>query len=100
MEMSILALLGCFAAGVPDLAFLDQHDLVWELPPTVWNTGVPLGNGDIGALIWGDGHPLKITLDKYDAWETREKPLEGLTYEKLRQMVREGRKEEAEQCMR
>jgi alpha-L-fucosidase 2 len=54
----------------------------------------------MGALIWGDGAPLKITLDKYDAWETREKPLDGVTYAKLRELVETGKREEAEQVMR
>ena len=30
-----------------------------------------LGNGEIGAMIWAIGHPLKITLDKCDLWEER-----------------------------
>jgi alpha-L-fucosidase 2 len=75
---------------------LDQHDLIWETPPRRWLEGIPLANGDIGALIWGDGAPLKITLDKYDAWETRERRLENETYEELRALVEAGKKKEAE----
>jgi alpha-L-fucosidase 2 len=51
--------------------YLSQHDLVYEQAPREWEEGIPLGNGDMGALIWGDGAPLRITLDKYDVWETR-----------------------------
>ena len=51
---------------------LEQHDMIWDAPPIQWNTGVPLANGRIGAMIWGDGSPLKVTLDKYDCWELRE----------------------------
>ncbi|MDX9974626.1 MAG: hypothetical protein RBU21_16695 [FCB group bacterium] len=98
MEATILALLSCLAAGM-EPGWLDAHDPVWERPPVEWKTGIPLANGHIGALVWGDGAPLKVTLDAYDAWETREKPLNGLTYAKLREMVRDGRKDEAVKCM-
>ena len=99
MQVSILALLSCLSAPFPTADFLAQHDLVWERPPTRWLTGIPLANGDIGALVWGDGAPLKVTLDKYDAWETREKPLEA-TYQELRRLVEEEKREEAEHIMR
>ena len=55
----------------PMHSYLPQHDLVYEVAPREWEEGIPLGNGDMGALIWGDGDPLRITLDKYDVWETR-----------------------------
>ncbi len=56
----------------PDMKdWLKQHDLVYECAPAEWESGIPLANGDIGALVWGDGNPFKITLDKYDAWELR-----------------------------
>ena len=66
--LSVLFLL--FASTLPAL---DSHDPVWEVPPKRWLDGIPLANGDMGAMIWGDGSPLKITLDKYDAWETRDR---------------------------
>jgi len=100
MHASFLALVGCLSASMPAPQFLDQHDLIWEVPPLRWLEGIPLANGDIGALIWGDGAPLKFTLDKYDAWETREKPLEDLTYGTLRGLVTARSREDAEQCMR
>ena len=48
-----------------------QHDPIYERAPRVWEEGIPLGNGDMGAVIWRDGAPLRITLDKYDVWELR-----------------------------
>jgi len=44
--------------------FLKQHDLVYEDAPLEWPQGLFVANGDMGAVIWGDGNPLKITLDK------------------------------------
>ncbi|MBI5092696.1 MAG: hypothetical protein HZB26_09675 [Candidatus Hydrogenedentes bacterium] len=59
-----------------------------------------LANGDMGAIIWGDGAPLKITLDKYDAWESREKFPDDVTYKRLRQLVADKKTDEAEGIMR
>ncbi len=76
---------------------LAQHDLVYDTPPLDWDTGIPLANGQIGALIWGDPAEagLKITLDKYDCWELREQmpDPEVFNFANLRRMV-EGHDEE------
>jgi alpha-L-fucosidase 2 len=32
---------------------------------------MPLGNGMLGALLWGDGNPLRISLDRADLWDLR-----------------------------
>ena len=75
---------------------MGQHDLVYDLSPA-WLSGIPLGNGDIGALIWGDCHPLKITLDKYDAWELRSAPPGDprFNYKGLRELISERKFDEA-----
>ncbi len=80
------------------LHFLIRHEMRWEVAPEHWNTGIPLGNGHIGALIWGDGDPLKITLDKYDCWELREQvpDPEVFNYEHLRELVEAGEEEQCE----
>jgi alpha-L-fucosidase 2 len=77
---------------------LEQHDLVWDTPPVEWDTGIPLANGHIGANIWGDGQPLKITLDRYDCWELREQEpdWEIFNYENLRRLVEAGAEKTAE----
>jgi len=36
-----------------------------------WHDGFPVGNGSIGAMLWGDGQPLCLTLDKADLWDLR-----------------------------
>ncbi len=77
---------------------LEQHDMLWDAPPEKWLTGVPLANGHIGAMIWGDGEPLKITLDKYDCWELREQvpDPEIFNYQNLRRLVEAGAEEAAQ----
>jgi len=82
-------------------ATLAQHDMVWDAPPVLWNTGIPLANGRIGAMIWGDGQPLKITLDKYDCWELREQRAdpEIYNYQNLRHLIAEGDDDETRNQM-
>lgn len=94
--MHLFAVIGCLAAP-GELDFLADHDPVWELAPVRWLDGIPLANGHIGAQVWGDGKPLKLTLDRYDAWETRGRVLgEGdITYQQLRQYVAEGNQQKA-----
>jgi len=36
-----------------------------------WDEGVPLGNGLLGVLVWGDGRTLRLSLDRADLWDTR-----------------------------
>lgn len=83
---------------MPDMGeHLKQHDLIYEFAPIEWSCGIPLANGEIGALIWGDGNPLKITLDKYDTWELRTvTPTDPrYNYACLRKLIEEGRFDEA-----
>jgi alpha-L-fucosidase 2 len=77
--------------------FLKPHDFTYEKTPDAWIDGVPLGNGHIGAMIWGNGNPLKITLDKTDLWEIRE-PLhdEKYKYSHIRELVEKKRFDEVE----
>jgi alpha-L-fucosidase 2 len=55
---------------------------------------MPLGNGLLGALVWGDGHPLRISLDRTDLWDLRPVPEfrgDDYSYATMRQWVRQGR---------
>jgi alpha-L-fucosidase 2 len=49
----------------------EKHGLRFSTPVTVWDEALPLGNGTLGALIWGDGGPLRISLDRSDLWDLR-----------------------------
>ncbi len=51
-----------------------KHGLHFTTPAMVWDEALPLGNGMLGALIWGDGRPLRISLDRADLWDTRAVP--------------------------
>lgn len=76
---------------------LRQHDFVYERAPLAWHDGLPIANGNLGAMIWGDGRPLRFTLDSYRVWETRtEWPGDDprFTYANLRRLKEAGRIEE------
>jgi len=46
-----------------------RHDLVYETPPLDPMQGIPLGNGDVGALCWCDESHLIIAVNKCDLWD-------------------------------
>ncbi len=49
----------------------EGHGLHFTTPVTVWDEALPLGNGIMGALVWGDGKPVRISLDRSDLWDLR-----------------------------
>ncbi len=42
--------------------------------PTLWDEGLPLGNGMLGALVWEKSGRLRIALDRADLWDLRPVP--------------------------
>jgi len=52
-------------------------------PIKTWDEAVPLGNGLLGGLLWGEGGLLRLSLDRGDLWDERPapcNPLAGFTY--------------------
>ncbi len=79
-----------FAPAHPNTA----HNLRYDEPARTWDEGLPLGNGLLGALVWGDGQPLRLSLDRTDLWDLRPVPefhTEEYDYATMRQWVAEGR---------
>lgn len=76
--------------------FLQQHDLLYEQPPSRWVDGIPLGNGDMGVMLWVSGENLCGTLDKTDVWESRHREIRDplFNYATLRRLVRDGKQDE------
>ncbi len=74
-----------------------DHGLHYTEPAATWAEAFPLGNGVLGALVWGDGAPLNISLDRTDLWDLRPVPeyySENYSYATMRQWEREGRYDE------
>ena len=36
-----------------------------------WDEGLPLGNGILGALVWGNADDFRISLNRADLWDLR-----------------------------
>ncbi|MEN6575228.1 MAG: glycoside hydrolase N-terminal domain-containing protein [Phycisphaerales bacterium] len=71
-----------------------EHGLHYTEPAQVWDEAMPLGDGLLGALVWGDGNPLRISLDRTDLWDLRPVPefqSADYSYRMMRQWVKEGR---------
>ncbi|MFH0965807.1 MAG: glycoside hydrolase N-terminal domain-containing protein [Planctomycetota bacterium] len=68
------------------------HDLRFEGSSPRWDEGIPLGNGLLGAVVWGDGAPLRLSLDRSDLWDTRPAPetlSPNFAYKNLIRLVQE-----------
>jgi alpha-L-fucosidase 2 len=54
-------------------AFCFAGDLAIELdkPAVTSDDGIPLANGLLGVMVWGDGGLLRFSLDRTDLWDLR-----------------------------
>lgn len=54
-----------------------------------WDEAIPLGNGDIGCLIWNSSDKLRFSLDKGGIWDCSNPPdaQENFTYADLKNLV-------------
>ena len=50
------------------------HGLHFDTPVKTWDEALPLGNGMLGGLLWGDGKPVRISLGRADLWDLRPVP--------------------------
>lgn len=48
---------------------VSKHDLVYLTPPGDPMQGIPLGNGDIGALFWCEDSRIIMAINKCDLWD-------------------------------
>lgn len=46
-----------------------KHRLIFKKHIKRWDEAVPLGNGRIGSLIWGEPSALRFSLDRTDIWD-------------------------------
>ena len=56
-----------------NMKWIERHDPVQERPAMHWEQGLTLGNGKIGAVVWGGGEhrPLTISVDQAEIWDMR-----------------------------
>ncbi len=68
----ILALLSLvFSSGSKPALPAAALNLKLAAPITTWDEAVPLGNGAMGLLLWGQGNTIRLSLDRGDLWDER-----------------------------
>src|ERR1035437_5749655 len=55
------------AASLPDASL----NLKLQAPIKTWDEAIPLGNGLLGGLVWGEDNILRLSLDRGDLWDER-----------------------------
>lgn len=76
-----------------------KYNIKYNRAITLWDEALPLGNGKMGCLLYGDG-PVRLSLDRVDLWDTRLHPAtleQGFTYDNLVRLSTSGRKEDWEE---
>ncbi|MDE5917951.1 MAG: glycoside hydrolase family 95 protein, partial [Duncaniella sp.] len=93
-----------FIVGVLALSSLvsmaQEHKLWYDRPAQVWTEALPLGNGRLGAMVYGNPASEQIQLNEETLWAGRPnnnanpEALEWIP--KIRQLVFEGKYREAQ----
>ena len=79
-----------------------QYDISSEHSITNWDEGIPLGNGKMGTLVYGNG-PLRLSLDRTDLWDNRQHPFTqeaGFHFQNLVRLVKSGKDEDWQEAHR
>ena len=67
--------------------------LILPAPINTWEKGIPLGNGETGGVLWGEGTTVKLSLDRGDLWDLRTPEIfkrKDWNYATLQRLVRTG----------
>ena len=70
-----------------------RSGLMLAAPINRWDEAIPIGNGLLGGLLWGEGSRLVLSLDRGDLWDERLPALYSLpdwTWATMQQQVRTG----------
>lgn len=69
---------------------MENMSLHFDKTVTSWDEAVPLGNGDIGCLIWDSADKLRFSIDKCGIWDCSNPPLKrnNLTFDNLKHLVK------------
>ena len=62
---------GAHADAAPGRLPPADLDLRLKAPVATWDEAIPLGNGAMGVLLWGEGDTLRLSLDRGDLWDER-----------------------------
>lgn len=71
---------------------ISRYDVKYNRSIEKWYEALPIGNGRMGCLIYGDG-PIHFALDTTDLWDENANPVtaeSGFNYRNLISLVRDG----------
>ena len=75
LALYVIAICGCSPAGpkkdVSKYLPPDELDLKLAAPINTWDEAIPLGNGLMGGLLWGNNNQINLSLDRGDLWDLR-----------------------------
>lgn len=57
--------------------YLSQHDVVYNSPPRLGEQGMPIGDGDLGAMVWCPPGEIRLQINKSDLWWENTPPKPG-----------------------
>lgn len=94
----VASVLACALAG--EAAAGDEHELWYRQPAQVWSEALPVGNGHLGAMVFG-GYPVeRIQLNESTLWsggpDDHDNPEALVALPKVRQLLFDGKYAEAE----
>lgn len=71
--VAVFALMNMAFAQAPifkvDSSYLQRHDIVYNTPAYEGFEGFPLGNGDLGGLVWNTNSGFEIQINKSDLFD-------------------------------
>jgi alpha-L-fucosidase 2 len=97
--LSVGAASGLPGAAPPSLGESETFDGILTLAAPIdrWDEAIPLGNGLIGGLLWGEGNEIRLSLDRGDLWDERLPELysgKDWNYDTIRKLKAAGRQDE------
>jgi len=95
---SLLSIVACKPKMEPDI--ISPSIMLWyDQPATIWNEALPLGNGSIGAMVYGETENETIQFNEETLWSGQPhdyaNPGAHNYLEELRKLLWEGKQEEA-----
>lgn len=71
---------------------MDPYKLTIQREIDRWDEGIPLGNGELGALVFGSAKKLTVSLDRGDIWDESGSPenTPGFCYANLVKWAKSG----------
>lgn len=62
-----------------DEDYLSKHDIVYLSPTQLEAEGFPMGNGNMGGMIWNNNNGIELQINKNDLWSKPSKEEDGLS---------------------